>query len=67
MLPKRRERKALSLARDLAAHPLVRSDYTLVDENGRTIEHLLIEEFVFGYWIDHAARELRIVDVEDAL
>lgn len=31
------------------------------------IEHLLIEEFVFAYWVDHAVREVRIVDIEDAL
>jgi hypothetical protein len=65
-LSKRKERKALNLARDFAAHPFVRSDYSLPDEKGRTIEYLLIEEFVFGYWLDHAARELRIVEIHSA-
>ncbi len=65
-LSKRKERKALQLVREFAAHPFIRSDYSLVDENGRTIEYLLIEEFVFGYWLDHALRELRIVEIHPA-
>lgn len=65
-LPKRRERLALSLARELAAHPFVRSDYTLPDEGGRPIEYLLIQAFVFGSWLDHAVRELPIVEIADA-
>lgn len=66
-LPKRRQRQATHLVRQLAAHPHVRSDYALRDETGRDIEHLLIEDYVFAYWLDHAARELRIVGIEDAL
>ena len=65
-LSKRKERRALQLARAFADHPFVRSDYSLPDESGRTIEYLLIEEFVFGYWLDHAARELRIVEIHPA-
>jgi hypothetical protein len=38
----------------------------LPDEQGREIEHLLIEDYVFAYWLDHAVGELRIVDLEDA-
>jgi hypothetical protein len=65
-LSKRRERKALRLVNELAAHPFLRSDYTLPDESGRPIEYLLIDEFVFAYWIDHATRELRDIDIQDA-
>lgn len=56
-LPKRRQ---------LAEHPFLHSDYRLQDESGREIEHLLIEDFVFAYWLDHAVREVRITDIEDA-
>ena len=56
----------MRLARQLAEHPFIRSDYALADESGRMIEHLLLEDFVFSYWIDHAVRELRIVEIEDA-
>ena len=65
-LTKRRQRAAVRLARQLAEHPFVRSDYALTDESGRQIEHLLLDEFVFAYWLDHALREVRITDIEDA-
>ena len=65
-LPTRRQREVIALARQLAAHPFVRSDYHLPDDAAREIEHLMIEDYVFAYWLDHAVREVRIVDIEDA-
>jgi predicted AlkP superfamily phosphohydrolase/phosphomutase len=65
-LPKRRQRQVIELARQLAAHPHVRSDYSLPDESGRAIEHLMIDDYVFAYWLDHAEREVRITDIDDA-
>ena len=65
-LPKRRQKKVVALIRQLAAHPHVRSDYSLPDESDREIEHLRIEIFVFAYWLDHGAREIRITDIDDA-
>ena len=63
---KRRQRRLISLARQLANHPHVRSDYTLADESGRPIEYLAVDEYIFAYWLDHRSSELRIVDIEDA-
>jgi len=65
-LPKRRQRQVVGLAKQLAAHPFVRSDYTLPDDSGRSIEHLMVEDYVFAYWLDHAEREVRITDIDDA-
>ncbi len=65
-LPKSRQRRAIRLARQLAANPFVRSDYAILDADGHMQEHLLIEDFVFTYWLDHAGREVRITDLEDA-
>ncbi|MBL9202655.1 MAG: hypothetical protein JNL39_19235 [Opitutaceae bacterium] len=65
-LPRRRQRRVVALARQLAAHPFIRSDYALPDDSGRALEHLLIEDYVFAYWVDHALREVRITDIEDA-
>jgi hypothetical protein len=65
-LPKRRQRQVAQLARRLADIPFVRSDYSSPDESGRVIEHLLIGDFVFSYWVDHAVLEVRFVDIEDA-
>ncbi len=65
-LPKRRRQRVLALARQLATHPHIRCDYALPDESGRQIEHLMIEDYVFAYWLDHAVREVRITDIDDA-
>ena len=65
-LPQSRQRRVVRLARQLAANPSLRSDYAIADESGQMQEHLLIEDFVFTYWLDHAVRELRITDIEDA-
>jgi mRNA-degrading endonuclease RelE of RelBE toxin-antitoxin system len=65
-LPKRRQRQVLDLVGQLASRPHVRSDYSLPDESGRVIEHLMIEDYVFAYWLDHAEREVRITDIDDA-
>jgi hypothetical protein len=64
--PKNRQRKALQLADQLAENPHILSDYTIADSSGRLVEHLLIETFVFAYWVDHPVGEIRIVDIEDA-
>ena len=63
---KRRQREILELAQKLADHPFVRSDYHVPDEAGREIDHLMIESYVFAYWLDHAVREIRIAEIEDA-
>jgi hypothetical protein len=65
-LPKSRQRRVIRLAQQLAANPFVRSDYAIPDAAGRVQEHLLIEDFVFTYWLDHGVREVRITDIEDA-
>lgn len=65
-LPRRKQRQVSLLARQLANHPFVRSDYVLPDDSGHPMEHLLLGDFVFSYWLDHAVREVRITDIEDA-
>lgn len=51
--------------RVLADAPFVRSDYVLYDSKGRSIDHLLIGDFVVAFWPDHALSELRIVEISD--
>lgn len=36
------------------------------DEEGREIGDILIDDFLFSYWVDHRANAVMIVDVEDA-
>ncbi len=53
-------------AYELARYPFLESDYRLVDADGRTIEHLLVDGVVFSYWVDHATRLVMIVEIEGA-
>ncbi len=65
-LPKRRQRVAMDRAYELAKDPFLESDYALKDAEGRSIEHLLVDGFVFSYWVDHAAKLVMIIELEDA-
>jgi len=65
-LPKRRQRRAMTQARQLARYPFVESDYRLTDDDGREIEHLMVDGLVFCYWVDHAAKLVLITEIEDA-
>ena len=61
----RRQRRALTAARQLAMDPGVISDYRIKDDVGREVDHLLVDGFVITYWIDHAAKLVMIVEMED--
>jgi len=65
-LPKRRQRRVMDRAYELARYPFLESDYRLVDANGRTIDHLLVDGVVFSYWVDHPAKLVMITEIEDA-
>ena len=63
--PKRKQRRILVLTKALAKRPQSVSDYSVRDTSGRDIENILLERWVFSYWIDHAVKEVRIVDVTE--
>ena len=65
-LPKRRQRAVMDSAYELAQHPFVESDYRITDSEGQVIEHLLVGDVVFSYWVDHAVRLVMITEIEDA-
>ena len=62
-LPKRKQRRVLDLADQIATQPFKIGDYTTVDAVGRAVENLLLEGYLFTYWVDHAAREVRISEI----
>ena len=62
-LPKRKQRLILDLADQIARHPFEIGDYPTMDAVGRKIENLLLEGFLFSFWVDHAAREVRISEI----
>ena len=65
-LPKRRQRNVMDRAYELARYPFLESDYRLVDTDGRTVDHLLVEGIVFSYWVDHSSKLVMITEIEDA-
>ncbi len=52
-------------AYELARYPFLESDYRLPDQDGRVIEHLLVDGVVFSYWVDHALKLVMITEIED--
>ena len=58
------EQKRLAYAcRQLALNPSKEGDYAITDSAGRNVQNLLLDDWVFSYWADHAQKELRITDV----
>lgn len=64
-LSKRSQIKLLDIADRIAISPSGISDVTLADDTGRYIESVLIDEFLLNYWIDHAAKEVRITEIHE--
>lgn len=64
-LPKGRQRKVMDRAHELARYPFIESDYSIVDEEGHVVDHLLVDGFVFSYWVDHAVRIVMITEIDD--
>jgi hypothetical protein len=62
-LPGRKRFKVLDIAERIAAHPIRIGDYATTDSTGRVIQNLLIDEFLFSYWIDEGARHVRITEI----
>ncbi len=62
-LPKRKQRLALDLADLIARQPFQISDYQTTDAVGRSTDNLLLDGYLFTYWVDHADREVRISDI----
>lgn len=62
-LPKRKQRAVLDLADGIARQPFQIGDYQTTDAAGRAVENLLLEDYLFSYWVDHATREVRISEI----
>jgi hypothetical protein len=62
-LPRRQQRLVLDLADQIARQPFGVGDYQTEDLSGRTVENVLLDAYVFTYWVDHAVREVRITEI----
>lgn len=63
-LPKRRQQTVLDIAERLAEQPQRISDFQSQDAVGRDIDNLQLGQYLFTYWIDHAVKEVRIIDIQ---
>ena len=61
--PKRKQRLVLDLADQIARQPFQIGDYATEDAVGRRVENLLLEGFLFSFWVDHAVCEVRITEI----
>lgn len=50
----------------VAGDPFVVPNLRRSDEEGREIGDLLIDDFLFNFCVDHAAKVMTIVEVDDA-
>ena len=62
-LAKRKQKVVLDFADRIAEQPFRIGDYQTSDAAGHTVENLLLDQFLFTYWIDHATREVRIAEI----
>lgn len=64
---KPRERDPLlRLFNKLRTNPFMEGDYAEHDEIGRPIHVLIIGRHAVVFWVDHAVREVKILDVRPA-
>lgn len=62
-LPGRKRFKVMDIADRIAAHPIQFGDYPSMDSTGREVQNLMVDEFLFTYWIDESAKHVRITEV----
>jgi len=62
-LPAPEQMRLVFACRLLTNTPHRQGDYATTDETGRVLQNLLTEDWVLTYWVDHAASEVRIVEV----
>ncbi|MEJ1971767.1 MAG: hypothetical protein WDM96_04510 [Lacunisphaera sp.] len=62
-LPHSEQKRLAYACRQLAQKPFSVGDYAVTDSVGRSVQNLLLDDWVFSYWADYAHKELRITDV----
>lgn len=63
-LPPRRRGQLLRLFEAMIRQPNQAGDYQEVGISGRPYEVKLIDELILTWWVDHAAKEVRIIRIE---
>ena len=64
-LPRRTRKQLLTFFLGLAQRPFTEGDYREVDDKGLTVEVMLVgDQFLVRWHVDHAAKEVRVFEVE---
>lgn len=58
--------RASDFIESLADDPFREGDETTRDTNGRVVQVKMLGRFALFYWADHAAKEVRVVDLANA-
>lgn len=64
-LTRYKQRRVLALLFQISEHPTQQGDYAIREEDGREVQHLMVGDWHFSFWADHAMRELRIIEVTE--
>ncbi len=65
-LTKRRQRKLLNHISAISRDPFLSPDFTSTDALGRPINHLIADEFIMDYWLDHAVKQIVFTTIDFA-
>jgi len=61
------QRRQISTFIDLlGTNPNMIGDYPEMDDNGRRLEIKVIGRFAITFWTDHAAKEIKVLDIRPA-
>jgi len=61
----RRQRKRFDSAHGLPVDPSLVQNFGTADSSGREISHLMIDGFIFEYWVDHAVKQVIITEIDN--
>ncbi len=64
-LPERDRQRILNFIDRLASDPFHEGDHSERDQSGRWIQIKTFGKYAVFYWPDHAAKEIRVIDVVD--
>lgn len=64
-LSKPKQKKVVALLFQIAEHPSQLGDYATREESDREIQHLMVGNWHFSFWPDHAMRELRVTEISE--
>ena len=62
----RDQERVLDFVESLADDPFREGDATTFDEHDRIVQVKMLGKLVLFYWADHAAKEVRVVDLTNA-